>query len=101
MKALIPLALLGILLAAPAAPAAPASLLGAAAPVAVPALVGPVSVATPSFDRNAIFEILCGGRSVLEPALRAHLWQVAGSLADRGWTPPQVTVRVVVRTPGR
>jgi hypothetical protein len=46
-------------------------------------------------DRTAIFEILCGGAAP-EPGLSAHLWTVAGRLAERDWTPPRVTVRVVV-----
>ncbi len=51
-------------------------------------VVGPLT-------QQAIFEILCGGMEAQEGALARHLWDVAGSLADRGWTPPKVTVRVV------
>jgi hypothetical protein len=47
-------------------------------------------------SRQAIFEILCGGMEApRDGALASHLWNVAGSLAERGWTPPKVTVRVV------
>ena len=52
-------------------------------------------------DRSAIFQILCGGAMLQDVAVQAHLWQVAGSLAERSWTPPRVTVRVVVDSSGR
>ena len=79
--------------------ASPASaqprLLGAPSGQALLALAAAPSAEQP-LDRNAIFEILCGGTKVRDPALAAHLWNVAGSLAARHWTPPRVTVRVVV-----
>ena len=49
-------------------------------------------------DQRAIFDILCGGMTLRDPDLQAHLWRVAGSLAARHWTPPKVTVRVVVKS---
>jgi hypothetical protein len=51
-----------------------------------------------SLDRRTIFEILCGGSEPSDPDLTEHLWRVAESLAERGWTPPTVTVRTVVRS---
>lgn len=47
--------------------------------------------------RAEIFRILQGGSSVTDAALAEHLWVVAGSLARTGWTPPRVTVHVVVK----
>jgi hypothetical protein len=46
--------------------------------------------------REEIFEILKGGAPLNDPGLITHLWNVAGSLACRNWTPPKVTVNVVV-----
>lgn len=57
--------------------------------------------ATPALDQRAIFEILCGGAPAANPRLQQHLWQVAGSLAAQRWTPPQVTIRFVVRATPR
>jgi hypothetical protein len=87
--------LLALAPAAHASPAAPAP----SATTLLAAAAAPASAS--SLDRAAIFEILCGGLTGPDPGLRAHLWQVAGSLASRRWTPPQVTVRVVVTTVGR
>ena len=47
-------------------------------------------------DRRAIFEILCGGATLQDVGVRQHLWRVAGSLSERSWIPPRVTVRMVV-----
>jgi hypothetical protein len=49
--------------------------------------------------RAEIFRILQGGTAVTDAALAEHLWVVAGSLARTGWTPPRVTVQVVVKEP--
>jgi len=94
--------LAALLIAAPAARALPAPIAALPATVTVPVLAaadvqGPDS----GLDRRAIFEILCGGMALPDPALRAHLWRVAGSLAARSWTPPRVTVRIVVSPPAR
>lgn len=50
-------------------------------------------------DQGAIFRILCGGVTQADAGLSQHLWTVAGSLADGQWTPPKVTIRVVVSDP--
>ena len=94
MVARLATAHLALLLAAPAATAAPL-LLGTASSGTV--LAAGVARDGNALDRTAIFEVLCGGKSVRDPKLREHLWRVAGSLAAKSWTPPQVTVRVVVR----
>jgi len=65
-----------------------------------PAPAVSTAAAAKSFDRAAIFHVLCGGEKPENDALRAHLWRVAGSLAARGWTPPRVTVRIVVAPVG-
>ncbi len=69
--------------------------------VVAPSLVPDAAVPGAVLDQRAIFEILCGGAAVASPRLHAHLWQVAGSLAARSWTPPRVTVRVVSHTAPR
>jgi len=82
---------------APAAPLAAASgtlvLSTAQASESVVISTAPAS----ELARQEIFEILCGGMVPKDSALAEHLWKVAGSLALRGWTPPRVTVRTVVR----
>lgn len=79
-------------------------------PSPAPAATQPAAQATPTraaaqavppasraaLDRSAIFEILCGGATLQDVGLREHLWRVAGSLSERSWTPPRVTVRMVV-----
>jgi hypothetical protein len=80
-----------LLVTASAVEAAPPAL-----PSSVPVIVTPgPTPQRPILDQRAIFEILCGGAVASSPRLHDHLWQVAGSLAARRWTPPQVTVRVV------
>ncbi|MFN8178265.1 MAG: hypothetical protein U0167_10060 [bacterium] len=59
------------------------------------------AVSKEELDRNAIFQILCGGAMLQDVTVQNHLWRVAGSLAERSWTPPRVTVRVVVDSSGR
>jgi hypothetical protein len=84
---------------APPPPAAASPHAGTSSPPkdAAPAPAVPKS----ELDRSAIFQILCGGAMLQDVAVQAHLWQVAGSLAERSWTPPRVTVRVVVDSSGR
>jgi hypothetical protein len=64
--------------------------------VRIPAAAVP-SLPHEALRRAEIFRILQGGTSVTDAALAEHLWAVAGSLARSGWTPPRVTVRVVVK----
>jgi hypothetical protein len=59
----------------------------------------PAVQASTALDQGAIFSILCGGLPMTDRALSHHLWQMAGSLADSSWTPPRVTVHVVVSEP--
>ncbi|GJM45171.1 MAG: hypothetical protein DHS20C21_20130 [Gemmatimonadota bacterium] len=48
-------------------------------------------------DQQAIYAILCGGLTVTDDSLSAHLWSLAGRLAGtQSWIPPRVTVRVLV-----
>ena len=63
------------------------------------ALAGPEPSIPDGLDRHQIFEILQGGVAIDDVDLADHLWRVAGSLAARGWKPPQVKVSVVVREP--
>lgn len=42
-----------------------------------------------------IFEVLHGGLETADAELRAHLWEVACSLAETGWTAPRIDVAVV------
>jgi hypothetical protein len=49
-----------------------------------------------SLRPEEIFEILKGGADPSDPGLIAHLRRVAESLARGHWTPPRVTVQVVV-----
>jgi hypothetical protein len=97
-------AALGAALALAAGPspasAAPLAIVSSA-PVVQSTARGEDSVAvsrplTAELARQEIFEILCGGVLPEDSALAEHLWQVAGSLARRAWTPPRVTVRSVV-----
>jgi len=79
------------------APAAPVAIVPSA-PVVLGTARGEDSVAVSTEPaREDIFRILCGGVVPEDSALADHLWQVAGSLARRDWTPPRVTVRSVVR----
>ena len=57
-----------------------------------PAATGRVA----ALDQGAIYHILCGGLAMEDTPLSAHLWEVAGSLANGNWKPPKVTIRVVV-----
>lgn len=93
------------LLAAPAA--SPAADAGSATPPAdvqtanVQVHIASLPSAMPheALRRAEIFRILQGGASVTDAALAEHLWTVAGSLARTGWSPPRVTVQVVVKDP--
>ena len=103
MMARVASALALLLALTSASVAAPVQLLALPVPASWPVFL---AAAAPSnegaaLDREAIFAILCGGMPLVDPALRAHLWQVAGSLAAKSWTPPTVTVRVVVNPPLR
>jgi hypothetical protein len=49
--------------------------------------------------QGEIYLILRGGAPVRNEELRTHLWRLAGSLAAKDWTPPQVQVRVIVQNP--
>jgi hypothetical protein len=84
-------------LAAPlgaAADDAPASSRLVPAPLAT--LHAPGQTEKDGLCREEIFEVLKGGAALQDPLLLDHLWQVAGSLACRNWSPPRVTIRVVV-----
>lgn len=99
--------------ALPAVSALLVAALSMISPLAVPAAVraagvetADVQVRVPStaagmsheaLRRAEIFRILQGGSPVSDAALAEHLWQVAGSLARTGWTPPRVVVQVVVK----
>jgi hypothetical protein len=74
---------------------APGALVLTTAPAGPSVVVSAAPVA--ELAQQEIFEILCGGMVPQDSALAEHLWKVAGSLARRGWTPPTVTVRSVVR----
>lgn len=50
-------------------------------------------------DQGAIYRILCGGSVEADTGLSRHLWAMAGHLAAGEWTPPKVTIRVVVSDP--
>ncbi len=69
----------------------------AASPKAAETAVSPEG--SPGLCQEEIFEILKGGGALSDPGLLEHLWRVAGSLACRDWTPPAVTIRVVVASP--
>ena len=103
MKARIASTLALLLALASPAVAAPVQFLGLPGPqswtLLLPAAASEREAA--ALDREAIFAILCSGLPSMDPGLRAHLWKVAGSLASRPWTPPTVTVRVVVGPPSR
>lgn len=84
-------------LARPADPHTPPA--PAVAQPAHPATQGPTSApaaASRELDRRAIFDILRGGAMLQDVGFEQHLWSVAGSLAAQSWTPPVVTVRMVV-----
>jgi len=95
--------LLAALVAAPAAsspadassPSQPADVQTADVQVRIPSV--PSSMPHEALRRADIFRILQGGSSVTDAALAEHLWEVAGSLARTGWTPPRVTVQVIVK----
>src|SRR5262245_25246097 len=76
-----------------------------------PAVAQPARPATPAptsapaatnreLDRRAIYDILRGGAMLQDVGVEQHLWNVAGSLAAQSWTPPVVTVRMVVAAAG-
>lgn len=63
---------------------------------ALSSLAPPAAVAKVAERQREIYRILQGGSPVADADLADHLWRVAGSLATRNWTPPRVTVSVVV-----
>lgn len=65
------------------------------------ALVLIARAAAAGLDQAEIYEILCGGKVVRDPRLSDHLWTVAGSLAEKAWTPPEMTIHVVVSEPAK
>lgn len=95
---LFALMLLGILLAAPAL-GADEEPREARAASATETKDSPPPVQASALDQGTIFRILCGGAPTPDAALSSHLWQMAGTLADSAWTPPRVTLRVVVSDP--
>jgi len=82
----------------PSAVPVQASLMTGTASFGLPGFGNPTR-ASDDLDQGSIFRILCGGLPDADIALSRHLWQVAGTLADSSWTPPRVTVRVVVSDP--
>ena len=92
-------ALLAAPVASPAADARSASQTPEVQTADVQVHIAPVPSSMPheALRRAEIFRILQGGESVTDAALAEHLWTVAGSLARTGWTPPRVTVQVVVK----
>lgn len=65
----------------------------------MPPVQASMGLGSMGLDQGSIFRILCGGPPTTDTALSTHLWQMAGTLADSSWTPPRVTVRVVVSDP--
>jgi hypothetical protein len=87
-----------LILAAALVARAPSAAAGeSSADVKVRIRTSPVPAAQASLGRVEIFRILQGGAPARDAVLSEHLWRVAGSLAQVGWRPPRVTVRMVVR----